>query len=261
MHTDETPAIALRGIPGPAGNIWHWNLFLYGEGGKYFEDFPNDFTPIINSPEASQAATYFIDLKQNYSPRGAANYTFDDVTIAMQQGRVAMAIEGAPLGGRILDPEQSQVVGDLGFAVVPGGPAGQFPSFVSHGLCIPTDSPNPEAAYLFLEWAMSADVFKRVALNTSHVAVARNSVWEDADFIEKYDFDYGGGSFIEAFQDSLNTAPATYYPPFSAWPQVAERVGQALQEVEVGNATVEDALNAANDDVREILSDNGFLNE
>lgn len=49
------------------------------------------------------------------------NFTFDDVVTGMQQGNVVMAIDGAPLAGRILDPEQSKVAGNLGFAVVPGG--------------------------------------------------------------------------------------------------------------------------------------------
>jgi len=259
INTPEIPAIAMRGNPGAAGNVWHWNLFLRGEGGSFFADFPTDLTPTLDSPEAIAATTAFMDLKQNYSPEGAANFTFDDVVIAMQQGRVAIAIEGAPLAGRILDPEQSQVVDKVGFAVVPGGAAGRFPPFVSHGLCIATDSENAEAAYLFLEWATSADVFKRVALNTAHVAVTRNSVWEDADFIAKYDFDYGGGSFLAAFQESLNLAPFDYYPAFPAWTQIGDIIGLALQEIEIGSKTVEQGLTDANDAIRQLLEDEGLL--
>ena len=258
VHTPEVPAIALRGLPTVAGNIWHWNLFLYGEGGRYFESFPDDLTPMIDSEESIRAATIFTTLKRNFSPEGAANYSFDDVVIAMQQGRVAMVIEGAPLAGRIVHPEQSLVVGKVGFAVVPGGPAGRYPAFASHGLCIPATAKNPEAAYRFLEWATSADVINRVALNTTHLAVTRNTVWQDADFIDKYDFDFGGGSFLQAFQESLRLAPPDYYPPFPGWPRVGERVGQALQQVEVGRANPRDALTAAARDVRDILLDLGY---
>ena len=71
----------------------------------------------------------------------------------MQQGTVVMVMEGAPLAGRILDPEESKVSGNLGFAVVPGGAAGPKPSFAAHGICVTADSQHQEAAYTFLEWA------------------------------------------------------------------------------------------------------------
>ena len=259
VNTEGVPAIAMRGRPGEAGNIWIWTLFLLGEGGSYFKDFPNDFTPTVNSPEAIAATKVYAELMRNYSLPNAADAVFDDVVIAMQQGNVAIAIEGAPLGGRILNPEQSKVIDNLGFAVVPGGDAGTFPPFNTHGFCIASGTENPEAAYLFTEWLTSADTMKKIALASPHVAVARNSVWEDPDFIAKYDFDYGAGSFLKAFQDSLNIAPPLYRPPFPAWPQVAERVGIALQEVLIGQKSAEEALNDANEDLRQILEDAGNL--
>ena len=260
INTDEVPAIALRGNPpASSGNIWSFNSFFFGEGAQYFADFPNDMTPTVNSPEAIRALTNFVELKQNYAPEGAAAYVFNDVVTAMQQGNVAMTIDGAPLAGRILDPEQSRVVGNLGFAVMPGGAAGPKPGFASHGLCVTAESMHQEAAYQFLEWATSFDTMKKIAINSPHLAVTRNSLWEDADFIAKYDFDYGAGSFIKAYQDSLNLAPPDYYPPFPAWNLVGERMGQAVQEAEIGTKTPEQALNDANEGIRQILEDEGYL--
>ena len=260
INTDEVPAIALRGNPpASSGNIWSFNSFFFGEGAQYFADFPNDMTPTVNSPEAIRALTNFVELKQNYAPEGAAAYVFNDVVTAMQQGNVAMTIDGAPLAGRILDPEQSRVVGNLGFAVMPGGAAGPKPGFASHGLCVTAELMHQEAAYQFLEWATSFDTMKKIAIDSPHLAVTRNSLWEDADFIAKYDFDYGAGSFIKAYQDSLNLAPPDYYPPFPAWNLVGERMGQAVQEAEIGTKTPEQALNDANEGIRQILEDEGYL--
>ena len=67
----------------------------------------------------------------------------------MQQGTVVMVMEGAPLAGRILDPEESKVSGNLGFAVVPGGAAGPKPSFAAHGICVTADS-RPSGSGLHL---------------------------------------------------------------------------------------------------------------
>ncbi len=260
VHTEEIPAIALRGSPqSPAGNVWSFGTFFYGEGAEYFVDFPDDMTPTVNSPEAITALENFVELKQNYAPKGVASYVFNDVVTAMQQGNVVMAIDGAPLAGRILNPDESKVIDNLGFAVVPAGAAGRKAAFTSHGLCITADSPNQEAAYKFLEWATSADTMKKVALDSNHLAVTRNSIWEDPDFIAKYDYDYGGGSFLKAYQDSLAVAVPEYHPPFAAWELIGQRMGQAIQEAEIGLKTPEEALNDANEDMTQILRDEGYL--
>lgn len=260
IDTDAIPAIALRGSPpSPAGNVWSFGTFFHGEGAQYFADFPNDMTPTVNSPEAITALENFDELLQNYAPDGVASYVFNDVVTAMQQGNVAMVIDGAPLAGRILNPDESKVIDKLGFAVVPAGAAGQKAAFVAHGLCIAADSPNQEAAYKFLEWATSAETMRQVALASNHLAVTRDSVWEDPDFIAKYDFDYGGGSFLTAYQDSLAVAVPDYFPPFAGWELIGQRMGQAVQEAEIGEKTPEEALNDANEDMIRILQDEGYL--
>ena len=172
LHSDDVPLIALRGNPPAAhGNIWHFNSFFHGEGAKFFVDFPNDLTPTVNSPEAIRALTNFVTLKNNYGPEGVAAYQYPDVTRAMQQGTVVMVMEGAPLAGRILDPEESKVSGNLGFAVVPGGAAGPKPSFAAHGICVTADSAHQEAAYTFLEWALSFETMKKISLAQPQIAV------------------------------------------------------------------------------------------
>lgn len=260
VNSASLPAIAVRGAPATtAGNIWIFNTFLYGAGGKYFKDFPNDMTPVVNSPEAVKALETYVKLKQSYAPKGAVNFTFDDVVTAMQQGNVAMAIEGAPLAGRILDPKQSKVANNLGFAVVPGGAAGPKPAFASHGLCISKDSDKPEAAYMFLEWATSAETMVKVSQNSQYLATPRNSVWTNKDFRAKYDFNFGGGSFLEAYQASLANAPSDYYPAFPAWTVVSNRMGQAVQAAEIGQATPQAALDQANADITNILKQEGLL--
>ena len=49
----------------------------------------------------------YADIFANYSPDGAVNFKYTDVVAAMQQGNTAIIMEGAPLGGKINDPEKS----------------------------------------------------------------------------------------------------------------------------------------------------------
>lgn len=261
IHTEDLPAIAMRGQANSLGNLWIWGSFLYGMGGHFFKDFPKDMTPTLTEPEAIKALEIFVELMQNYSIPGAANTNFDDVVIAMQQGNVAIAIEGAPLAGRILDPEQSRVVGKLGFALVPEGPAGRFPPFLAHGFVIPSGSKHKEAAWLFIQWATSPQTVLKVHLLDPivDIAVARNSIWADEEFIKKFDFDYSAGSFVDAFRETLNIAPSWYRPAFPEWAEVGDRVALAVSEAIVGMKTPQKALADAQKDVWETLKRAGYL--
>ena len=262
VHTDKNPAFAVRGAPASAaGNIWPFNAFFHGAGAKYFADFPNDMTPTVNSPEAVRALEVWAELQTTYAPEGTVNFKYDDVVTAIQQGTVAMVIDGAPLAGMILHPDKSKVHGKLGFAVMPGGKAGPKPAFAAHGLCVSafSDEDKQAASYMFLEWATSADTMLKIGKISQYLAVPRHSVWENPSFVEKYDYDFGGGSFLKAYQDSLAAAPADHYPPFPAWGLVGSRMGQAVQEVHIGQKTAADALNDANEDIAEILKEEGYL--
>ena len=258
IHSDPVPAIAMRGQAG-THNMWVWSQFLYGMGGHFFKDYPNDLTPVVNSPQAVEALKVYVELMQDYSIPGAASAIYDDVVIAMQQGNVAIAIEGGPLGGRILDPSKSKVIGKVGFAVPPAGTEGAFPPFTAQANVINGASKNKEAAYKVLEWSTRAETMKRLALDSMHIAVTRDSVWEDQDFLDKYDFDYGYGSFVKAYQDTLAAGPSWYRPAFELWSECRDRVGLAVQEAVVRKASSEEALNKANEDITNLLKKNGFI--
>ena len=106
LHKGGINGVAMRGHPNEAS--WHQTVFLKGLGGKYFEDIKaENYNPTINSPEAIKAAEMYADIFINYSPEGAVNFKYTDVVIAMQQGNTAIIMEGAPLGGKINDPEKS----------------------------------------------------------------------------------------------------------------------------------------------------------
>ncbi len=258
VHNDPVPAIALRGQAG-THNIWVWSQFLYGYGGHFFKNYPDDLTPTINSPEAVEALKIYVDMMQNYSIPGAASGHYDDVVIAMQQGKVAMAIEGGPLGGRILDPEKTKVHGKVGFSVSPGGPEGQFPPFTSQGLSINAASENKEAAFVAMQWGTSKEILKQIALDQLHVAVTRNSVWQDEDFKAKYDFDWGHGSFTDAYQETLQVAPPKYRPAFEHWAEVRDLVGISVQEAVVDKKSPKAALDDAQAKITNVLQEHGYI--
>lgn len=249
LQTAEIRCTAMRGKPSTSENIWYWTQMLKGFGGQFVQNYPDDMTPTIDSPEAVEAANFYAELMNKYAIPGSVSASYDEVVIAMQQGQIAMAIEGAPLAGRILDPKLSKVAGKLGFAVPPGGPAGTFAPFTSQAYAVNAASKNKEAAAAFLVWATGKDNMLDIASNSSFVAVTRNSVWDDQGFVKAHGYDYGHGSFTAAYRDTLTKADPLYRLPIAEFRPAADRVGIALQEVVTGQRDAEAALKAANGDI------------
>lgn len=251
VHSNDIAGVVLRGAPSNA--TWLWTIFFKGLGGQYVADLEGgDLTPVLDSAAAIEATRMYADMLANYSIPGAANTEFDEIVIAMQQGRAVLAIEGAPLAGRILDPEQSRVVGDLGFRVVPEGPGGRHPAFTGHGFSIPASARNKGAAWLFMQWAMSTEGQKCAALNANHIAVTRSSVWNDPEFRENWNLP-GEGDFLATFEASLDAGHPEYRPRVQGWAEVDQAIGRAINRAITGTQSPEEAMRRAQEEATEIL--------
>lgn len=247
------PCTAMRGKPGTSENIWYWTQIFYGYGGSYFKNFPSDLTPTINSLQAVEALTVYAELLNKYGIPGSVSASYDEVVVAMQQGNIAIAVEGAPLAGRILDPKLSKVVGKLGFAVPPAGPKGRFAPFAAQGYGINGASKNKEAAAAFIAWSTSKETMKKIALESTYLAVTRGSIWKDKEYRAKHDYDFGFGSFATAYEGALREASVVYRVPIKEFREIGDRVGTALQEAVVGKRTPQQALDGAQKDVEALM--------
>jgi len=173
--------IAMRGER--SINWYPWSGFCYGFGGTWLDA---EGQPAFNSPEAAAATELFAELIRDYGPPGAANFSWNDVQLSMQQGTTAMIIDATNFGPRLEDPNESLVVGKVGYAMVPAGPAGRYPSIYAAALAIPSFSEEPEAAWEFLKWATSSDIQVRSSLEVNRLDLTRKSAWEDPRYLEKY---------------------------------------------------------------------------
>jgi ABC-type glycerol-3-phosphate transport system substrate-binding protein len=249
LQSSEVACSAMRGKPDACGNVWYWTQIFLGYGGSWVKKFPDDLTPTVSSDAAVEALNFYLELMKNYSPPGIVSADYDDVIVAMQQGRVAMAIEGAPLAGRIVDPKLSKFANQIGFAKPPGGPAGTFAPFTAQGMSVNAASAHKDAAIAFLKWATSKETMLDIAANSSVVAVNRNSVWQDPRFRARHGYDNGYGSFTEAYAATLEVADKNYRLPLQEFRPMCDRVALALQEAAVGKRSPRDALDAAQNDI------------
>ena len=143
------------------GNQFDWMQQFRSNGGVFFDD----------NMKAAIANEIGVKTLENMKAANAAsipgNEELDAVSlwVAWLQGKVAMIYSWPPTGRMsagysqsdkaISFIPQSSIAGKVGYAVVPGGnPEHAF----GFNKSLAADSANPEAAYLFMQWATSPAV-------------------------------------------------------------------------------------------------------
>lgn len=256
IHSDETASIALRAKRGQGLNMFIFPSMLWAFGGSYFEDYPNDMTPVIDREENIEALKFYTDLVQNYSPDGAGNYSFAEVIAAYQQGNAAMVVDGTSIISQFFDESKSPYADETKVALVPGGPGGRSPMIAVHGLAIAQASEKKDAAYEFIKWATSTEVQKTIALEQYYMDTTRNSIAEDPEIQAQFDLD--GGNFMKLRIESLNMARADYRPLIPEWPEIGDIFGAQVNGAVNGGYSAEDALKEANKQITEVLKNAGY---
>ena len=99
---------------------------------------------------------------------------------------------------------------------------------------------------------ISAEVTKQIALSSNHIAVHRESLWQDPDFRDRWNLP-GDGDFLATFQQSLAVADPDYRPRIQGWVEVNDVYGAALQSVILGQETAEQAMRRVQSEAIEIL--------
>lgn len=253
-----TRAIGLRGLRGSGMNIYTWTQFFRGFGGNFFKDFPVDMTPTVDSDEAVEAVQYYAGLLQNFGPSDVAGYTNLDIQNAQMSGAIAITLDANVFAAIIEDEQTSSTAGKWGYAVVPEGKGGQWPSIYSHIMCINNYTDAKEAAWLFIEWATSPEITLKRGLATG--VPARRSAWEAPEFVEQMNY-IGNGAYIDVCVESLEKADAGYRPVFENWNEMGDYLGIALQEVIASGSTddARKALDTAQEQITAMLKDKGYI--
>ncbi|MEM3872928.1 MAG: sugar ABC transporter substrate-binding protein [Nitrososphaeria archaeon] len=241
--------IALRGIRGEGLNVYTWTGFLRAFGGEYLKDG----VPVFNSQEAIQATTFYRDIIKKFGPPGVSSFSWEDVEEIFKAGKCAMIIDASDFATRLEDPTKSLVAGKVGYALVPSGPAGRFPSIYTFGLSISAigckTEKIKEAAGHFISWATSKESEKIRAM-MGDVSIDRESIFYSDLYKEKFG-KYPG--YIESVVESYKEALPDYRPRIPEWPEIGDKLGIVLEEIFAGTKDVKTGLNEAVDYAKKIL--------
>jgi multiple sugar transport system substrate-binding protein len=211
---------------------WNWIPYLMGHGGSVFRDPPGDLMPTLDTPEAAKAAEYYARLVTEYAPSGGLSYTDDQAMRAQLAGRANIRTQAIGWMTPLAKDPESTVKETVRYALMPGGPAGNFPGSNSHGFGIPAGARNKEAAWEFIKWALSKEMVRRIALEKGYSSPCRRSVIEDPAFREVLTLN--GQDVASLYLQVLELGGKTGYMKYRTvpvFPQVGDKINKAIERI------------------------------
>ncbi|RYG14622.1 MAG: extracellular solute-binding protein [Burkholderiales bacterium] len=230
-----------------ADNHYGWTFvpYLQAFGGNVFRKAPDDLFPTLDTPEAVAAAEYYANLLREFGPDGAVTYQPDQVTQALKLGRVNFTDAGQLHLAQLGDPATSKTIKTLKFGLVPKGPAGRFPGTAVHALGIPAGSKNKEAAWAFIQWALSKQTTAK-AVAAGYGSPARRSDIDSKEFRSRQVIN--GNDLAKLSLESIDLAAKTghmKYRTVSVYPQIDQQLNKAIELIATKQLSAKQALQQA----------------
>lgn len=218
-------------------DTFHGSQWIYENGGKLLSD---DNTQVMfNSPEAVDAIQFYADLL--LKEKVAINWTTDqgERIQGLKDGRIAMFSDG-PYNMGIMKSAAPEMAGQWKVALHPYSK--QPGSYLGGtGLVIPTNAPQKEAAWKFIEYAMRVE--NQVGVYTYAGAAPALTAALESPEVNIEDPYFGGQKAFAVFLEQMKTAQP--FPYVRSWNSIDEAFTNAMQEVSLGQKSVKDALDEA----------------
>jgi len=144
--------ICLRGLKGWGEMFAPLTTVVNTFGGTWFDA---SWKPQVNSPEFTQAVTFYTDLIKKHGEPDPQTSGFVECQNALGQGKAAMWYDATSGAGKLEDASQSQVAGKLGYAFAPVDKTKYSGWLWSWDWAMPSTTKKSDAAWKFISWASS----------------------------------------------------------------------------------------------------------
>ena len=236
------PAMTSRGTTGHQVTA-AWLLHLAPLGGRVFDE---DWNPVINSPEGVEAAEVLREIVQT-GPTGIPTFGFGEAAAAFLQGEAAMYLDTLKIASMSRDPSLSTIDGQVGYALHPtgsrcGSETGGF------ALGIPANAPNPEAAFLFIQYLTSKAGDQRM-VELGGDPIRMSTLAANTEGFDEY----------PVVLEQLPCADPDWRPLIPEWNELnIDVLGQALTEVITTDGPIQPIMDAANERARAVMEREGY---
>ncbi|MFW6328482.1 MAG: extracellular solute-binding protein [Alkalispirochaetaceae bacterium] len=232
------------GMMVPGGSSEHtpnrWYSFLWGAGGSIVDNGRAAF----NSDAGIEAGRFYQELiESGVTPEDVLSASADDNDRGVANGAYAMGVVGSWFFNyaREAGMDTPDAFNEaFGVSPIPGPDGGQSPASAGGWtVAIPSGSQHKDLAWEFISIAMNQENHRTWSLSRGYVPV-RETLSQDSAFNESIPF----FPVIEEALPNANTRPAI--PEYG---QISSAVLTAIQSIMLGEAGVEEALDAAAEQV------------
>ncbi len=234
------------------GPIASWFLATYaGAGGTLLADPPRSFRPTLDSKRALDVLTHYVGWLKD-APRGAIGYHWNDQTVAMQTGRIAMAPTFSVNGTEFAKPDNSVAAGHLGYDYMPRYQESEAPvvPFGGWAAAINAKTTKAEPAWQFLKFLIRPET--QLALAATGGTPVRISSMQDPTLQQKYPW---LPFILDA--EAKGRIYADYRPRYPFYPKIEEVLGLQLNRAALKQASPAEALATANAAILGIVTEAG----
>ena len=124
---------------------------------------------MTDSREGIEAAKLYQHMLTKTAPPGTIGFNWSECQSAFMQGKVGMWLDGIGFAPPLEDKTRSRIAGKVGYGLMPKGPVTRAAATFGDGLSIANASKKKEAAWLFLQWAVSPKLCKALITTGSGV--------------------------------------------------------------------------------------------
>ena len=210
-----------------------YSVFFHNMGGQYVKDGKSQMC----SQPGKDALALYAKLLKDYSVPGVVNYSFQQISSLYREGRAAMAFESSNELPSVMNGGAR--LKDTGISLLPAGPGGSHPSVIGWTLSVSNYSKHKEAAWDFVQWATGRVMQETMA--TEGIAPPRAAVAGGADFKKWVDEMPVRKAWVDSLNEMAKTGTSELGYPIVANPASREYIGQMVDEVLLGQKTVEQA--------------------
>ena len=229
--------ITLRGNGASATS--QWSGFMHSFGGAWVDEYGR---AALHSRESLAALDFYGSILRDFGPTGATGNGWYASVSLFSRGDAAMIYDSNVFRTYYENPVNSRVAGDVGYTLLPAGPAGHIPHISHWALAINPGSNNLEASWLFIQWATSPEIMQRA--QESGIPSAHHDSWLQATEVD--------AEWIEASLSSYARGDMRWNPPVTEVSEAREIVGRAIVAA-ILSMDIEDAAKTASSELDRLL--------
>jgi multiple sugar transport system substrate-binding protein len=223
----------------------HWGFWypplLQGYGGNVFRAPPDDLMPTLDTPEAIHAADQLARIVSKYGPPGAGGMAYGQTGEILKSARANMSVV-THAGGMSYAEKGNKAAATIRFGMMPRGPKGRFPGIASHGWGIPAGSKNKDAAWAFIQWALSKELLLRMVREKGLGSVTRASIYNAPEYRKLINVNGIDTGQIVLETIKLGEQGHMKYRTVPAYPQVNVQLNQAIGRIISGQMSAKESM-------------------